>query len=100
VSHDKPDRLVPRSSYLERIRASQPPPPPEIEVTEEERKAIAALKRLARRWPRSLTLLSYDGSLSVVHTADRDYISDGDGTERQDRILADIDGIPNDGGAW
>jgi hypothetical protein len=96
----KPDRLAPRRSYLERVRASQPPPPPEIEMTDEERKAIAALERLARHWPQSLTLLSYDGALSVIHTADRNYISDGDAPERQDRIIAHIDGIPNDGGAW
>lgn len=70
------------------------------EPTNEERKAIAALEQLAKRWPQSLMLLSYDSGLSVIHTADFDAIADGTGSERQDLILADIDGIPNDGGAW
>lgn len=70
------------------------------ETTGDEQRAIEALERLARRWPRTLTLLSYDGSLSVVHTADRDTITDGNSPRREDLIIANIDGIPNDGGAW
>lgn len=100
MTHNKPDRLVQRAPYWERAAANRAPAPPEITVTEEERKAIAALERLAKRWPGSLTLLSYDGGLSVIHTAGRDYITDGDGPERQERVLAHIDGIPNDGGGW
>lgn len=69
-------------------------------LTDEERRAIAALERLAKRWPRTLTLLSYDGSLSVIHSADLDVISDGTHAARQDLILANIDGIPNDGGGF
>jgi len=69
-------------------------------LTDEERKAIATLQRLAKRWPRTLMLLSYDSSLSVIHTADLDAIADGTDLARQDLILADIDGIPNDGGGW
>lgn len=73
-------------------------PPPEL--NDEERRAIAALERLAKCWPQTLTLLSYDGTLSVVHTVNKDVIADGYGPERQDLVLAHIDGIPNDGGSW
>lgn len=69
-------------------------------LSDPELSAIAALQRLARRWPRSLTLVSYDGSLSVIRSADLGAIADGNGPEREDLILANIDGIPNDGGGW
>jgi len=38
------------------------------------------------------------GALSLIHTRDRRF--DADGMERQEAILADIDGIPNTGGDW
>jgi hypothetical protein len=61
--------------------------------------AIEALQRVAKRWPPTLTLLSIDGGLSVIHTADLDYIIGSNDPERHDRVLANIEGIPNDGGA-
>jgi hypothetical protein len=70
------------------------------ELTGPERAAIASLQRLAKRWPRSLKLLSYDSALCVIRSADSDRISDDCDVERQNLILADIDGIPNDGGGW
>lgn len=72
----------------------------EQDLTDEERRAIAALERLAAQWPRTLTLLSYDGSLSVIHSADLGVIADGTEASRQDLVLAHIDRIPNDGGGW
>jgi hypothetical protein len=68
-------------------------------LTPEEERAIASLKRLSKKWPRSLTLASMDGSLHVIRTGDEAF-SDGDGAERQDGIIADIHGIPNTGGGW
>ena len=64
----------------------------------EEASVVRSLQRLAKRWPRSLTLVSMGGTLSLIHTRDRRF--DADGMERQEAILADIDGIPNTGGDW
>lgn len=61
--------------------------------------AIASLKRLAKRWPRSLTLASMGGALVVFKTDDYDRSDGGDGCD-PDKVLADIDGIPNTGGDW
>lgn len=68
-------------------------------ITEEERKAIASLQRLAKRWPRSLRLVSMGGELSVVHSNDERFFSD-DTAERQEAVIGDIRGIPNTGGDW
>lgn len=39
-------------------------------LTREERNAIATLRRLARRWPKSLMLMAGTGGLAVIRTAD------------------------------
>lgn len=69
------------------------------DLTAEERRAIAALKRLAKTWPRSLRLISMEGSLHVIRTNDRDFL-DPDSDDRSAGVIADIHGIPNTGGAW
>lgn len=61
--------------------------------TADEQRAIDSLKRLARRWPQSLTLFSWSGSLVVVHTDE--YRSD---MAANDWDSEQILGIPNDGG--
>ena len=38
----------------------------EIDLTAEEQRAIAALKKLAKSWPRTLQLFSWSGSLRVL----------------------------------
>lgn len=68
-------------------------------ITAREAKAIASLKRLARAWPDSLRLISMDGALHIIHTDDPRFHDEGF-TERQESIIADISGIPNEGGAW
>lgn len=70
------------------------------ELTAEEHAAIVTLQHLARRWPKSLTLFSWSGSLAVLHTADRERLTDEHVSQvgKCDLILAFIDGIPNDGG--
>ena len=68
-------------------------------ATEEELAAIASLKRLAKRWPRSLTLASMGGSLVVYHTDD-ERMSAGIAETRAQAVLDQITGIPNDGGDW
>ncbi len=65
-----------------------------------ERKAIAALHRLGKQWPRSLTLASMGGSLIVVRTDDAQF-QDGAGPERAENVLAYLPhDIPNTGGDW
>jgi hypothetical protein len=68
-------------------------------LTDEEAKAIRSLERLAKRWPRSITLISMGGSLYVVHTADERMGAPGN-IERAEAVLTGITGIPNDGGDW
>jgi hypothetical protein len=73
----------------------------EAALSDVERKAIASLERLAKRWPRSLKLVSMDGSLAVIRNGDPRFDSEQRvGVERQACVIAHIDGIPNDGGAW
>lgn len=67
------------------------------DLTGAERKAVAALRRLARTWPRTLMLASMDGSLVVLRSADR---GSADGGINEDSVVADIRGIPNTGGSW
>lgn len=54
-----------------------------------EARAISELKRLAKRWPKTLKLFSWSGSLVVMDAN----MEAGAGAE-----LDWIDGIPNDGG--
>jgi hypothetical protein len=70
-------------------------------ITVREASVIDALRELGEHWPDSLTLLSMDGQLCVIHTADHDVAAGAiPGADRTSVILAVIDGIPNDGGAW
>ena len=59
-----------------------------ITITPEEAAAIQSLKRLAKKWPRSLRLFSWSGTLMVVKRNSDDI----------DAEIAIIEGIPNDGG--
>jgi hypothetical protein len=68
-------------------------------VTAEEHRAIQSLHRLAKRWPRSLTLVSMGGSLHVIHTGDPRY-GELAAEPRGDSVLDTFQGIPNDGGDW
>jgi hypothetical protein len=61
-------------------------------LSDEERRAIAALERLAKRWPRSLKLFSWSGTLCVMR-ADDSLLDDPSAA-----IITTIEGIPNDGG--
>lgn len=62
--------------------------------TVEERAAIERLRKLAKAWPQSLTLFSWNGSLTVVRTEDRGDLRTADEAGRTEVIR----GIPNDGG--
>jgi hypothetical protein len=54
-------------------------------LSKQERNAIAALKQLAEKWPDTLILFSWSGSLCVVSRDDGE-------------VIAEIHGIPNGGG--
>jgi hypothetical protein len=64
-------------------------------VTEAEKRAIEAFQRLASRWPESLTLFSWSGTLCIVRSEDDLY----DGGDPDAAVITTIEGIPNGGGA-
>ncbi len=68
-------------------------------ATEEERKAIAAFKRLAKKWPKTLWLFSGSGTLNVMQKRDGERVMTSDGGVDPDFSLSVID-IENDGGDW
>jgi hypothetical protein len=73
----------------------------DIEPTDEERRAIASLRRLARRWPESLWLFSASGNLMVMRARqDGSHAKLSNNGVDPDYILGQIYGIPNDGGDW
>ena len=59
------------------------------EMTALEAKAVAELQKLAKKWPQTLRLFSWSGSLCVMDRA----VPPGNNA-----VLANIRGIPNDGG--
>ena len=73
------------------------------ECTREEKLAIAALKRLASRWPDSLWLFSASGRLCVMkcdENCERVYHPDSRGGGTDQAWIVDRIDIPNDGGDW
>lgn len=74
-----------------------PDEPTRHEATAEERKAIASLERLAKKWPDSLMLFAAAGSLIVIRSDGSAWEPGAGGTMRQDAPLAKID-ISCDGG--
>ena len=79
------------------------------DLTTEERAAVRALKRLARKWPRSLWLFSASGSLHVMKCGpggERGAAAPGRETYAYGKEVYDprrsvgTIGIPNDGGDW
>lgn len=70
-----------------------------MNITPEEKRAIAALQKLAKTWPKSLWLFSASGSLCVMQNDENgERRLRGDGVD-DDAIVALIN-IPNDGGDW
>lgn len=70
------------------------------ELTAEEKKAIAALQRVAKTWPKSLWLFSASGSLNVMKKdASGEMAETAHGGIDQAFSVAKID-IQNDGGDW
>ena len=67
-------------------------------LTADETRAIKALQRVAKRWPRTLELASMGGSLVVLPT-DHPMLPEPEGMDPEG-VVAYIDGIPNTGGDW
>jgi len=59
-----------------------------VSLNIEEQKAIASLERLAKKWPKSLMLFSWSGSLTVLKNDEHGFKCD----------VGCIPGISNDGG--
>lgn len=72
-----------------------------MEVNSCERKAIASLKRVARKWPKTLWLFSGSGMLYVMKKgSDGNTVMTNLGGVDQEYIVDRIAGISNDGGDW
>ena len=70
------------------------------ELSEDERKAVTSLKRLAKSWPDTLWLFSASGSLCVMKKdGDGEKVHTTDGGFDSTYLVDQID-IPNDGGDW
>lgn len=69
---------------------------PSRELTDDEAKAIRSLERLAKKWPRSLMLLSWSGTLHVMLVDDAHAAYDAD-AGYSDASITTIS-ISNDGG--
>lgn len=59
----------------------------DVELTLEEQKAISSMQRLAKKWPTSLKLFSWNGSLTVFKEGNDETC-----------VVGHISGIRNDGG--
>jgi hypothetical protein len=71
-----------------------------IEPTADELRAMRALRRLAKTWPKSLWLFSASGSLCVMRARqDGNHYITPDGGIDPDYVFGTIN-IPNDGGDW
>ena len=74
--------------------------PDEVPLTVQERKAIQALKRVAKIWPKSLWLFSASGTLNVMrYNADGTSPTCTNGSADQ-AYAVDTISIANDGGDW
>jgi len=71
-----------------------------IECSDEEQRAINSLKRVAKKWPKTLWLFSASGTLWVMKRGlEGERVKNRDGGVDKDYIIESID-IPNDGGDW
>lgn len=68
--------------------------------TLEEMKAIRSLRRLAKRWPKSLWLFSASGSLCVMRALPDGGSAHVSGSGVDPTFVLDTIDIPNDGGDW
>lgn len=70
-----------------------------LEMTSAERKAVEALHKIAKQWPKSLWLFSASGSLCVTQKRGGKRMETLGGGYDEDYEVATIS-IENDGGDW
>jgi len=69
-------------------------------LSPEEKRAIAALQRLEKNWPKTLWLFCNGHSISILRTGpDGVRVMNAAGTPDQDYIVESVT-IPSDGGSW
>ena len=72
-----------------------------VRLSAREKRAIADLQDVARRWPRTLWLFSASGSLNVMRKGpDGEHVTVAGGGMDQRYSVGHITGIDNDGGDW
>jgi hypothetical protein len=69
-------------------------------MTPEEKKAIAALKRVAKQWPKTLWLFSANGTLNVMHKDAKGHHAKLPNDGMDPDYIVDTIRIENDGGDW
>lgn len=60
----------------------------DLTLTIDEQQAIKSLQRIAKKWPKTLELFSWSGSLTIFKV----------GNDGRRCSIDSVDGIPNDGG--
>ena len=71
-----------------------------IELTEEEKKAMRVLKRAAKIWSDSLWLFT-NGTICIMRKGENgEHVTNRFGGMDQDYIVETIEGIGSDGGDW
>lgn len=73
--------------------------PDEVPLTADERRAIAALKRLAKRWPKSLWLFAGTGMNVMRCGSDGEHVTLPNGSMDQAYAVDQVN-IDCDGGDW
>lgn len=73
-----------------------------FELTKKEQNAIKSLKKLAKKWPKTLWLFSASGTLCVMRTGDfgKQVFHGKGGSVDPEYIVTTISNINNDGGDW
>lgn len=71
----------------------------EEELTKEERAAIAALQRLAKKWPETLWLFANGCGINILRTHDGERMMNSMGCVDDAYSVGSVD-IPNDGGDY
>lgn len=81
-------------------RKTQSEPDVDVELTADERRAIAALKRLANKWPKSLWIFSGSGSIMKVGPNGEKMKTASDGIDPEFKVGSIPSRMHIDGGDW
>lgn len=71
------------------------------ELNADQKRAIAALKRVGKKWPKGIWLMCNGNSMAVVMTGPNgEHIMGSDGCVDQEYTVDHIEGIDHDGGDY